>query len=69
MGLLAFFAKQSKKPSGWIGRMLIGNLLHKSNARLEDMGLRLMDPTPESVILEIGFGNGRLISKMGEVVK
>jgi len=69
MGLLSFFAKQSKKPSGWVGRMLIGKLLNKSNATLEDMGLKLMDIKPESAILEIGFGNGRLIYKMGKVIK
>lgn len=68
MGLKSFLAKQAQKPSGWIGRIFVGNLLNKANASLEDMGLKLMEIKPDSTILEIGFGNGRLISKMGELL-
>jgi SAM-dependent methyltransferase len=65
MGLKSFLAKQASNPSGWFGKILAGRILNKDNASLEDMGLELMDIKPDSTILEIGFGNGRLISKMG----
>lgn len=68
MGLKSFLAKQARKPSGLFGRIFAGKLLNKANASLEDMGLKLMDAEPDSAILEIGFGNGRLISKMGEIL-
>lgn len=68
MGIKSFFAKQARKPSGLFGRIFTGILLNKANASLEDMGLKLMNPEPDSTILEIGFGNGRLISRMGEVI-
>lgn len=69
MGLTSFLVKQARKPSGWFGRVFAGKILNKANASLEDMGLKLMDVKPDSSILEIGFGNGRLISKMGIILK
>lgn len=68
MGLKSFFAEQARKPSGLFGRIFTGKLLNKANASLENMGLKLMEVEPDSTILEIGFGNGRLISKMGEIL-
>ena len=64
MGLKSFLAKQARRPSGWFGRVITSWILNKANASLEDMGLELMDIKEVDHILEIGFGNGRLISKM-----
>lgn len=64
MGLATYLAKQFRQPSGWFGRKIAGRVFNKANASLEDMGLKLMDLKPDSTVLEIGFGNGRLISKM-----
>jgi len=64
MRLDTFIARQLRKPSGLIGRLFVGKSLNKSNGPLEDMGLELMDLKPGYHVLEIGFGNGRLISKM-----
>jgi len=64
MGLTTYLAKQFSHPSGWFGKKIAGWMFNKANASLEDMGLKLMDFQPDSTILEIGFGNGRLISKM-----
>lgn len=69
MRLKSFLAKQASNPSGWFGKILAGRILNKANASLEDMGFELMDIKPDSTILEIGFGNGRLISKMGTKLK
>ncbi len=50
MGIKSFLAKQARKPSGLFGRIFTGILLNKANASLEDMGLRLMNPAPDSAI-------------------
>lgn len=68
MGIDTFVARQLRKPSGLVGRFLVGKSLNQSNAPLEDMGLELMELEPDHRVLEIGFGNGRLISRMAEVV-
>lgn len=68
MGIKTFIAKQLSRPSGWFGKKIIAVLLNKGNGTLEDMGLKLMDIQPNDSILEIGFGNGRLISFMGKKI-
>ena len=68
MGIDTFVARQLRKPSGLVGRFLVGKTLNQSNAPLEDMGLELMELQPDHRVLEIGFGNGRLISRMAEVL-
>src|SRR5690606_19820805 len=68
MNLDHFVARQLRRPSGLVGRFLVGKSLNKSNGPLEDMGLKLMNIQPNDQVLEIGFGNGRLISKMAELV-
>ena len=68
MGVKSFIAKQLSNPSGWFGKNITAVILNKGNGTLEDMGLRLMDIQPDDSILEIGFGNGRLISFMGNKI-
>lgn len=68
MNLENFIARQLRRPSGLVGRFLVGKSLNKSNGGLEDMGLELMNVEPGHSVLEIGFGNGRLISKMAELM-
>lgn len=69
MRMKKLIARQLRKPSGIAGRWFVGKSLNKSNGPLEDMGLELMQLQPEHHVLEVGFGNGRLISRMAEVVK
>ena len=64
MGLKSFLARQASHPSGWFGRVITSWILNKANASLEDMGLELMDIQENEYILEIGFGNGRMISNI-----
>lgn len=69
MGIDAFIARQLRRPSGLVGRLMVGKSLNKSNGSLEDMGLEWMKIQSSDSILEIGFGNGRLISKMAEIIE
>lgn len=59
-----FLAQQAKKPSGWFGRTVATGVFNKENKAMEQFGLELMAPQEHDRILEIGFGNGRLISEM-----
>ena len=69
MGLKRFLARQAGKPSGWFGSLFAGKIFNKANSTLEDFGLKAMPLEADSIVLEIGFGNGRLISKMAEIIK
>ncbi len=69
MGLRSYLARQAARPSGWFGRLLVGRILNRANASLEDLGMDLIEVQPDSKILEIGFGNGRLIAKMAKYVR
>ena len=68
MGFDTFVARQLRRPSGLVGRWWVGRSLNKTNGPLEDMGLELMKLQPHHDVLEVGFGNGRLISKMAGMV-
>ncbi|MDZ7694300.1 MAG: class I SAM-dependent methyltransferase [Balneolaceae bacterium] len=68
MGIKRFLAKQARKPSGLFGRLFAGKVFNKANSSLEDMAFEMIPVNEENHILEIGFGNGRLISKIGNAV-
>lgn len=60
----SYLANQARKPSGWFGRIVAPRVFNRENSDMEDFGLELMDPDADDRILEIGFGNGRLISEV-----
>lgn len=59
-----YLANQARKPSGWFGRIVAPRVFDKTNGPMEQFGLKMMNPNPNDRILEIGFGQGRLISAM-----
>jgi ubiquinone/menaquinone biosynthesis C-methylase UbiE len=58
----AFIARQSARPSGFLGRVL-GAIMAKEMRALNDEVLRRMAVTPGERILEIGFGHGRTLER------
>ncbi len=64
-----YLARQARKPSGWFGRTVAPRVFNKENHELEQFGLELMKPQPSDHILEIGFGNGRLLSHILPLLK
>lgn len=64
-----YLANQARKPSGWFGRIVAPRVFNRENSHMEEFGLELMDPDEDDHILEIGFGNGRLISEMVPLVE
>ncbi len=64
MSVSTFLAGQCRKPSGFFGRLLVGRLLGRGNAPMNELTCRLLDLIPDDRVLEVGFGGGDLIARM-----
>lgn len=64
-----FLANQARQPSGWFGRTIAPRVFNKENHAMEDFGMELLDIQSQDHVLEIGFGNGRLVGGMLKTVK
>jgi len=62
--LKTYFANQARHPSGLFGKWIAPRVFNKENRQMEDLGLQMMQPDGDDHILEIGFGNGRLLSEI-----
>jgi ubiquinone/menaquinone biosynthesis C-methylase UbiE len=60
----SYLANQARKPTGWFGRVVAPIVFNRENKPMEQFGLKLLDPQKDDRILEIGPGNGRLISEI-----
>jgi len=63
-----YLARQARNPFGWFGRIVAPLVFNHENQHMEDFGLERMDPQKNDHILEIGFGHGRLLSKLVQQV-
>jgi ubiquinone/menaquinone biosynthesis C-methylase UbiE len=61
-------ASQARKPTGWMGKVLMTAAFDQGNARLNDFIFDHLKLTPTDQILEIGFGSGQLFQKILKVV-
>jgi ubiquinone/menaquinone biosynthesis C-methylase UbiE len=52
-----FIARQLSCPTGWSGR-IIGRLMNRRNARMNEFALKQLELQPSDRVLEIGFGGG-----------
>jgi SAM-dependent methyltransferase len=57
-----FIARQSRCPSGFLGR-LIGRIMERETAAVNDTALTLLDLDARDRVLEVGFGHGRTIER------
>ncbi len=57
-------AKQSRKPSGWLGKNALQPMFVKDNADLNLFILELMAIQANEQVLEVGFGPGELLFKL-----
>ena len=65
MGLFKDFVRQTRKPEGFLGKMMVSGM-NTGHAKLEDWGfLHLPDITPERTV-DLGCGGGR---NAGEMLK
>jgi SAM-dependent methyltransferase len=59
----AEFAAQLARPTGAVG-VAVGDYMNRLNAGLTAAAYRHLAPPPHGRVLEIGFGNGKLIGEM-----
>ena len=57
---------QCQKPSGWLGRFVVWNM-NSRHSKVTDWGLSLLAPQKHDVILDVGCGGGRTVSKLAAV--
>ena len=58
MGLFKNFVSQTRKPEGFLGKMMIGSM-NKGHAKMADWGIGHLGGLSPDEILEIGCGGGR----------
>ena len=63
-----FFSKQARKPTGFVGRFIMSRMFNKGNAHLNAFILKHMAPKPTEQLLEIGFGPGKLLYDVANLV-
>jgi len=68
VALSDFLAAQLGRPSGWFGRVVVGGLLDRVNAPLNELTLRALELAPDDAVLEVGPGGGDLLARMAKVV-
>jgi SAM-dependent methyltransferase len=62
--LTRFLARQFARPSGWVGRVLIGPWLDRISRNMNRLALKELAPAPGEHVLEVGFGGGGLIAML-----
>ena len=62
-----FIARQSRCPTGLLGR-LIGHVMERETAAVNDAALTLLDLEAHDRVLEVGFGHGRTIERAAAVL-
>jgi trans-aconitate methyltransferase len=65
MGLFKKFISQTRKPEGFMGKMMV-NGMNGGHARMADWGLSHLDTVNPMEIVELGCGGGR---NAGELLK
>ena len=62
-----FIARQSRCPSGLLGRV-IGHIMSVETAAANESALKLLDLDAGDRVLEVGFGHGRTIERAAAMV-
>jgi ubiquinone/menaquinone biosynthesis C-methylase UbiE len=62
--LQRYLARQLSRPTGIMGKFILGPLWNRRNARLNDVTLALMELKAEDRVLELGFGGGYLLERI-----
>ncbi len=66
MGLMKNFFQQTRKPEGFLGKMMVGGMNGGGHAKLADWGMSHLEETGPAYIAELGCGGGR---NAGELLK
>lgn len=64
IGLADYVARQLHRPNGFFGSRFIGKVMNRGNAHLEMTALTCAQVRQNEVVLEIGFGNGKMLEEI-----
>lgn len=64
-----YLARQLSKPTGIIGKFVLGPLWNKRNAKLNEVTLAHLELKDDDRILDVGFGGGYLLERVIPKVK
>ena len=65
---LKFLSLQARKPTGLFGQYVMTSIFNYVNADLNSLVKEILNPEINDRILEIGFGSGKLIHEMAEII-
>jgi ubiquinone/menaquinone biosynthesis C-methylase UbiE len=57
---------QCQNPTGWLGRLVLRNM-NSRHSRVTDWGLSQASPGKQDIILDVGCGGGRTVSKLAAI--
>jgi len=60
-------SNQCQKPTGWVGRFVLRNM-NSRHSKVTDWGLSHISPRKSDVVLDVGCGGGRTVSKLAAIV-
>lgn len=63
-GLADYVARQLHRPNGFFGSRFIGKMMNRGNAHLELTAITCANINPNETVLEIGFGNGKMLEEL-----
>jgi ubiquinone/menaquinone biosynthesis C-methylase UbiE len=67
--LVAFIARQLRKPSGWFGRRVMASLLNEGNRDLLDSVLDAVEAPPGARVVDVGFGGGYTLERLAPQIR
>jgi ubiquinone/menaquinone biosynthesis C-methylase UbiE len=62
----ATYASQCQKPTGWLGRVVLWNM-NSRHSKVTDWGLSHISVRKSDIILDVGCGGGRTVSKLAAI--
>lgn len=68
MGIKRFIASQLRQPHGWFGSLVMSRMLDRLNRQIVDRTLELLQLSPQQQVLEIGFGGGYALARLGRIL-
>jgi trans-aconitate methyltransferase len=66
VGSKSTYVSQCKRPRGWLGRFTLRRM-NARHSRLTDWGLEHVSIEQRSIILDVGCGGGRTVSKLASM--
>lgn len=58
MGLMKHFFQQTRKPEGFLGKIMVGGMNGGGHAKLADWGMSHLEVAGVTAIAELGCGGG-----------